>query len=70
MLWIYKPHMPDAQGDEGRPQLPSAHPPPKLGAALDTAKAENCFTIRSLPQSHTGFCSALRIRISLCLPQS
>lgn len=62
--------MPDAQGDDGIPQLPSAHPPLKEGLASETANAENCFSIFWLPHSHWGTCSLLRINISLTLPQS
>jgi len=37
--------MPDAQGEDGTPQLPSAQPPLNDGFTSETANAENCFSI-------------------------
>jgi hypothetical protein len=58
--------MPEAQGDDGKEQEPSAHDGPLLPS--ETAKAENNFSRSSLPHVHCGLSDPDRIRISDVLP--
>jgi len=64
--------MPDAHGDEGRLQLPSAHEEPEwpVVPACDTAKVENSFSMFLLPHEQVTASSLDLTRISDRLPQS
>jgi len=60
--------MPEAHGEEGSPQLPSAQPPEADIPPSETAKAENFFFRFLLPQEQTNSSFSERTRNSVVLP--
>jgi hypothetical protein len=64
----YRPHIPDAHGDDGILQLPSEHPVFELPTDSATANADNFRLSLLLPHSHRGVSESLRTKYSTILP--